>query len=441
VSADYSAPVDGEIPLLVGFYDPSVYTYRLSFVRLAVMRGFENLLELADEMRERFGLLPDEKLRAFYWTGSSGREVEITNSLAEQNVHSGFIAFQSLRTTTKKPIPETLKLFRACDFIPEHECTTVDRFLEIASSSEKFVIAHRDSPELDEFRIAIPLSFSMASFLRCIRAVVGCDAKDSVFLFLESSGGRARPSETPITILDRATIQQVVPGKIVFYKIMNGITQEELMNKVLLKLVLCDDRLRVIDTPIFLMDKGRFTSRDVIRKVREKGLASDGVPYRLLQLRPARIVKELEADVDISQFSREDPFRAEVIPEDQRGIPECEKVRVTLTHDFMKPRMGCFGIPFIFRVIKGEKFSDTKQRLLEFAEISGVDREKAMFKYTNDSLSESGGCKVLKPDDVLADCLEGRNTMVFVWTPGGVARSGSGNVSSNRYSSALRIFS
>jgi hypothetical protein len=179
------------------------------------------------------------------------------------------------------------------------------------------------------------------------------------------------------------------------------------------KVSVVDQELAVIDQP-FLLLPTVYSARDVLGKLVGHGIVPSDGPLRLLQISGSRIVclvTDLDSDLSaMTGFA----WRAEITPEDEVDVPVSQLVRVTLTHNRQVPRSACFGSPFLFKLIPGETFIDTRERLIVRA---SIEREKAAFGYTN----ECGNLKdyrFLKDDDVLADLLHGSSTMVYIFLPG-----------------------
>jgi hypothetical protein len=132
-------------------------------------------------------------------------------------------------------------------------------------------------------------------------------------------------------------------------------------------------------------------------------------------LNGAVIARELRAPIELSAYP-DAKFRIEIVPPDQVAAADRDKIRVSITHSLVSPYTNCSGTPFLFRVVAGEEFTDTKVRLIERAKIDGAT---AKFGYTNNATSPKK-YQHLKDSDVLSDLLDGDDTMLYIFLPGSV---------------------
>jgi hypothetical protein len=224
------------------------------------------------------------------------------------------------------------------------------------------------------------------------------------------------PNEYPLTLAS-ATLQQVFNGKILYYHVLNGVSQEELDARKLFKLSIVDAEFKQTDQVFFVMNP-TFKAKDVLAKVVDGGLLPRDVPLRLVQMSGARIVKEVDPEASLENQATLG-FRAEIVPPDQIGAKKEQLIRVTLTHNWSLPRESCTGTPFFFKITEGEPFATSKEKLLAIAK---VDPAKTRFGYTNEcaKLKDNIG---LKDTDVLSELIRGQQTMLYIYVPGGVPQT------------------
>jgi hypothetical protein len=432
VSSFVNEPMPDEVPLLVGFYDPSILTSPLQYVRFTVLGPAQTLRGLENEIRAQFGL-GGAVVDAYLLAEASVRKLDIELAIAAQEVRFGMIVFQLAEPSlVKQPAPEGLAIYRAIDFLPEFACPTVKLFIESLEETALYNICQINTPETVQFRLDIFETVPIPILLRCIRAILAVPADDSILLF-DREPGKAAPSPQPIATNEKANIRQLVRSRFLYYHILPGVTQEQLADKVTFKLSVVDRDLIVLNQPLLILPKVHSAGL-ILGKLVAQGIVPADSPLRLLQLSGSRIVREItDSGTDLSALTGF-TWRAEVVPDDQVGAPAGELVRVTLTHNRQVPKTACFGWPFLFRVVPGERFAETKERLIARA---SVEKEKASFGYTNDS-QNAKDFKALKDDDELAALLHGQSTMVYIFLPGAHGQAiGSGGSVWNR---GVRIY-
>jgi hypothetical protein len=417
VSSFADDPQPDEVPLLIAFYDPSILTYPLQYSHFTVLSPAQTLEGVRAEIIKRYGL-GDAPVDAYVQTEGTIRQLDITGPIGQQEVRYGLVVFQlASPDLVKKPAPEGLAVFRAIDFLPEYSCPTVKDFYLAAERTVLFNIAPVNTPDAVAFRLDIDPAIPITSLFRCVRQILSVPPTDSILLF-DREHGKTTPNPQPIARGERTPISQAVHSRWLYCHVLKGVTQEGLAGKVMLKLSVVDQSLAVIDQPILLLPKV-YNGRAILGQLIGQGNIPADANLRLLQLSGSRIVK-LVTDID-SDLSAMTGFtwRAEIIPDDQIDVSTNELVRVTLTHNRQVPRAACFGSPFLFKPIAGEKFAETKDRLIALA---GVERDKATFGYTNEC-QDLKDYKILKDDDELASLLHGSSTMVYIFLPGAHAQS------------------
>jgi hypothetical protein len=415
VSSFVCDPVPGEIPLQIGYYDPSIPTSPIAYSHFAVVPPTETPGAFADVVRSRFLLDADAEMRAYFFSEASARPLSLAEPFSSQDVRFGFVVYQLADPVLKKVWPEGLDYYRAIDLLPEYYCPTFDEFCREVLGTIVYYIAAVDDHERVSINLEIRLTLPITALLRCLRTVLKLGADDSVLLFQRQSGKKT-PSSQPILLEERASIQQLCRSRFLYYHVLNGVSQAELANKVMFRLQVMSQQLEIVEQPWLLLPKS-FTARTIIAKLRVQGIVPQDSPIRIVQLVGARITGIMEPERELSAM-RDYLWRAEIVPEDQVG-EEDQLIRVTLTHSRYSPRSACLGTPFLFRMREDEKFADTKARLVEYAHI---DETKAVFGYTNQCQTPKNYA-ILKDDDVLRELVRGQNTMLYVFLPGAHAQA------------------
>ena len=410
VSKNTVPGTQGEIPLLVAFYDPSAVTKSIRFVKFAVLHPEDNLRSLESDVREICSLQPDAELAAVsFGVDLSLIPRDLNATLRDQKIKNGCIVFQLTHPVIQKQPFEGLNQYRFMDFLPDRECPTIEDFCASLKESAIITCGHIATPDKAEFKLIIPLNVPITGLLRCIRGILKLGPNDSALIFKQDSG---IPSEHPIDTTKPGTIEQVA-SRWMYYYIVAGIPQEEMRKLKFFRLSVYDQELKPIDQPALLMPE-KFTTADVFAKLCEKGIVQKDAHLRMLSLAGARIVKEMSPSDDLSNRDGVS-FRAEIVPEDQQGVPGNELVRVMLTHNKVIPRQDAFGVPFMFHLIADEPWKDTRVRL---AKMANVDADKVKFGYTNSSSNLKDFARLDDDTAILADLIKGKLPMIYIFVEG-----------------------
>lgn len=115
---------------------------------------------------------------------------------------------------------------------------------------------------------------------------------------------------------------------------------------------------------------------DLIKKARLDDEAKAG-PIRIYETHSNKIYKELPRDHAVLAINEYVQLIAERIPEEDRG--DVDDLDFIHAFHFQNEPAKSHGMPFKFRVIKDEKFSDTKKRLEKRTGMKGKNFEKIKF--------------------------------------------------------------
>lgn len=409
--SDYTDPeVKGEVPLIIGYYDPSVVSKSLQFVKFVVLPPTANLRSLENDIRARFSLPSDLELSVYSLDSNySTSELSLDSTLEEQKIKCGWVCFQALNPSTEKKPFGNLTEFRSIDFIENDFCPTLSSFCQAIQASKRITCADLLSPEDPAFGMSIPFDKPITALLKCIRGALKLSDSDSVLLFRQESG---IPAEHPIDTNIASSISQVRSHTMYFY-IVRGVPQDKMKTLTFFRTTVLDKSLQVIAQPALLMPS-KFTVAEVLAKLYEKEVLTRGEPVRVLSHVGSRIVKLMQVWDELSEFSSVS-FRVELIPDDQRDADASELVRVMLTHNQVTPRQGAFGVPFMFLLIQDEPWKETRARL---AKLANVDAAKVKFGYTNSSSNLKDYKRIDDDDLVLADVLDGNLSVVYIFVEG-----------------------
>ncbi|EAX87286.1 Clan CA, family C19, ubiquitin hydrolase-like cysteine peptidase [Trichomonas vaginalis G3] len=388
----------GTIPVVVGFYDPS-QNQAVSYLFTSVVEQGTKVCNFISKVSATAKTI---KLLAFKVRGCSASKLDLESTINAP----GLILFQHAE---KKSAPKSItcqefkpgNTYRSIDVVPELRNSTVDVFLAGLEDPLTFSLTNVTNHE-HNFKLTISAKGHISTMIKSIRSILKIPNDKAVLLFRSENGSA---SEVPISCSTNANIRQLISSTDVFYLIHPGISQSEIETQLFFQPDIITDT--GIKSPVLLMPKD-FTAGDVFTKLIKKNIIGNKSGWRMLMLEGCRIVKVVPDDSKLENMLTK-KFRIEKIPSDQ--LPPAKTVRVTLSTLPSNPRNNTTGIPFIFTLIKGEKFPETKKRLLEQ---SSADPEKARFGYTNDTSNKH---KSPKDDDELFDLIE-TNGMLYIFVPG-----------------------
>jgi ubiquitin C-terminal hydrolase len=406
--------VPDEVPILTGFYDPSIPTAPLRYARFFVLSPLQALAGVAAEIRALFGLPEDAALEAHHiCAGRLTTELSLEVPLGRQDVGYGMVVFNLVEPNLLKTWPdEMLPFYRHLDLLPEFFCPSFADFCE-ATSVAASIVAQDYQDASQALVLEIPLVLPVSALVRCIAAIIELPQDCSILLF-PRDGTNARPAEQPIPLAEDVALQLVLATRHVFFLVVRNVSQERLKTLTLFHADVYDADVNPIGHEQALMPPG-FSGDDVLVNFRSRGIVPPDSNVRILQLNGASIAREVPGTEDLSVLPRA-RFRFELVPPDQVGLAENERVRVTITNNAVVPRAGCSGAPFLFRVAQGEPFAETKVRLMQRAKVEGT---RVQFGYTNNSDAPKEH-QFLVETDVLSELLVGEKTMVFVFLPDSV---------------------
>lgn len=388
----------GSIPVVVGFYNPS-QVKAISYLFTSIVESGTLVNSFIDKVSET---AKSKNLVAFKVHGTAAAKI----ALDSQINRGGLIIFQYAE---KKSAPKALtspqfqvgNTYRSIDVVPELRDSNVDAFLAGLDDPLTLTLSNV-TDKAQTFKLIISAKAHISLLIKSIRSILKTTNDKAVLLFRSEKGS---PSEEPINTNTAANVRQLVPGTEAFFIIHNGISQSEIEQKVFFRpeVVLSNGS----KNPVLLMPKD-FTVDTVLQRLQRINLIENKKKWRMLMLEGSRIVKVCQNDTKLESFLTK-KFRIETIPDDQ--VPPAKTVRVTLSTLPSNPRNNTTGTPFIFTLKEGEKFTETKQRLLEQ---SGADKEKAQFGYSNDMSNKH---KAPKDDDELFEKIES-NGMLYIFVPG-----------------------
>lgn len=248
-----------------------------------------------------------------------------------------------------------------------------------------------------------------------------------------------------------------------FFQLYNGISEDQISKMTNYNVVFSRDGYN-IDEKVKLLQRKSLTCKELLLALKKKGIdISENVPYRFFQLYDHKIHIELSPDMRAN--SSYYTTRIEIIPEDQRKLKsyyikseienEAEKNDENEL-DIPKPKfnneneivdivdenekikkgykvvsefliefcyvsyryLGCphgRGDPFIVKVIPGEKFSDTKERIrkcLKEPQLSRFNRSK--FEIGPSNFAINNKMRVVNDDDILSEIAQPDDRVTMV---------------------------
>lgn len=401
-------------PFLVSFYNPTDPLCLMRLVKFVVLNSTSTLIPLMNEIKQQLGDNENTEYLTYHVKDFFEiKEIDPSSTLKSVSAVNGMIIFQ------RKEIPshfihdlDDRTTFRSFELSPEFMLKTVADFYKFNQTAFTYSFVRIDKQDDNDsaFKIMIQHDSSVFNLLKCVRKVLKLPETDSVLLFpKETSSGQ--PREKPLDFKVNVSIYQLTKTTTLFYSVLKGASQESLRNKISFKITVSNENLEEIATPIFLMPS-KFQVDDVIGKIKSSKIVPFDQPLRIVQLTGSRIIKILEQDKNLESLL-DYRYRAEIIPEDQIDAEPQQLIRVTLSGDPKLPKNKCVGTPFIFRIIAGEKFSETRDRLAKFTK---VRKESTKYAYSNN-------CTLLKDftmltdDDVLSELIHGDQTMLYCFVP------------------------
>ncbi|OHT17239.1 hypothetical protein TRFO_12584 [Tritrichomonas foetus] len=412
----------GSIPILVGFFDPNNSNKPLQIVTFL---GFEKTTTPAvayQRVRSEMNIPFDIKILCFIYCNGKTRRIPINKPITDSH---GILIFQF----EKMPIFQEIHTHpKSIAILPEFKNQiSFSQFLDFIQNSGKITIAsvddyHKTHAIMNDlstndnnfngnenrscFELEISMKSNLRDLLRCVRILLSMSENDSLVLFNKENN---KPNYKPLNVYDSGTISQFLVGNFVFYKIIPGISQEDIRNCTLFECTLNNSNLLLLEKSLLVMPL-KFTADDVLTKIRKSSsLFDDSQSLRIVQLNGSRIIRILEGKSQL-QSSSNLKYRIEAIPKDQTGIPNEKLLRVSFSKDEDSPQLRCFGTPFFLRVNEGEAFGVTKSRICKF---TGFDLEKAKFLFMNDP-SSSVNSSILTDTKMLSKLISGKSSMLFI---------------------------
>ena len=376
--------VQGESPLFIAFFDPNE-EISLRIVGFTVLDQAQNLEHVERQLRSLITIPDDQTLSAYLYNGNV-KLLDVTQPVGHAH---GILVFQ----IRNQPFRHGFR--RSIDLVPELASQrTVDQYIKFIESAVSLVVVSVHDKSTFELEIAMnsPLSYLVES----IRAVIKTSKEDAVILFQQDG-------THPIMLSKKSTLAGSIKERRVFYQVLEGVAQEDVMDQVHFHFDLfLGDHM----SHMAVMLPNSFRVSDLYKKLQELSVIESIENVRVLQIRGREIVGIMASDA-VLDTSTQLSYRVEMTPEDQRGVNTHELIRVTLFRSG-NPHMPCSMEPFLFRIMDGEAFSDTRKRLIQTANVS----HRSTFSLVTDSLE---GAVELQDGNILSNMIHGSNPMLYVF--------------------------
>jgi len=412
---------DNRIPIMVISYDSNARS-PIQYQGIVLTTRDSSLLTISSQMFPNFS-----EISQYYWvTGRDKARLISHSDLVSSLKMPGILALQVStnpdQTGNIIPVFQENQCIRYDYVLPEFRPKTLDKYFELVSSMGQ-IKCFEYSSQNNHFLIEMPLSNSIGLMIRTLRALLNVSPNDSIVLFNRESTTQA--SSLPIDLNTKATIREILSTNALSYYIVNDISQNSISNKVFFYSDLFNDHNEYIGSIILIMNKG-FSAQDVIAKLKSKGSYSVHDELRLLVLSGSRIITIPDPTNPLDQWLQR-KFRVEIVPKEQLNKSGSELIRVSISNDKSNPRDSTIGNPFIFHLINGEPFAESKQRLQSS---SNIQDNILVFGYSNDVSSKY---TVFKDEDIPSQVLNGPNSMIYLFVNKGerkqpIKKQGTGSI-------------
>ena len=387
----------GTQPFTIAFFDPSKEE-AVSILFITNLNQTDKPEKLMKRVQDATGV--NEQLIAYYVSGISCSECNLTQQVGNK---TGLIVFQSRNPKldmSKFKISPDQHIFKSVDLLPELRSLSVEKYLQSLQNLKTITVYSIDKSNILQIQISKNSHIILLS--RCIQAALKIPKSNGVLLFRQDSDNE--PCEEPINMKSDGNINQLISGDVVYYYILPNVSQKDLDEKFFFQPDIEIDGK--VTSPALLMPKN-FTTKSVFEKLEKENLLTNSKDYRLIMLVGSRIVKTLDLDTKLETFLS-NKFRIEKIPDDQKTPGKI--ARVTFSTSTRDPRNSTTGTPFYLKLIDGEAFKDTKERIIK---ASSVDPTKISFGFSNGT---SAKFNIIKDDDITTEKLE-NNYMIYVFVP------------------------
>ena len=376
--------VQGESPLFIAFFDPNE-EISLRIVGFAVLDHAQNLEHVERQLRSLVTIPDDQTLSAYLYNGSV-RLLDVTRCVGHAH---GILVFQIRNQPFRRGFN------RSIDLVPELASQrTVDQYIRFIESAVSLTVVSIHDKSTFELQIAMnsPLSYLVES----VRAMIKMRKEDAVILFQQDG-------THPIMLSKKATIADSLKERRVFYQVLEGVTQEDVMDQVHFHfdLFMCG---HMSEMAVLLPNSFRVS--DLYKKLQELSLIESTENIRVLQIRGREIVGIMASDA-VLDTSTQLRYRVETIPEEQWGINANELIRVTVSRSG-HPHMQSSINPFLFRIMEGEVFRETRQRLIQAANVSPRSTFSLVTHPLEDAFEVQDGA-------ILSRMIDGSNPVLYIF--------------------------
>lgn len=388
---------ESDIMLFIEFFSPYFKPYPFMFIKRVAIKRNEPLSSVVPLIEKKVKYSPQHSLIAFVSTFSELHEIDFFKSSDQLNLTDGtFVIFQ-IAPQFKPPKPlsnpgefgiET----RYFETFSEQVPRLADEYYKLAKRSIHLTII---CPLKNIQKVEVPSNLDFLRFKQFISRIFKVEVKSSRSTLVLYKGNSIKP-------LDESQYKTI--GEI--FHNNDQITVASI------------DKRRLFLRVILSFSKNGFSGDFVVLKfyplgakvedlmgyVRNQKKVSKSDELRALAIKGAKVAKILDPEELLENLKN--PIRIEVVPEDQRSLEEDDESflakfeKVTLQDDEIVP----FGMPFLFKILPGETFGETKNRIFERLCVPQNVQRKVRFLFDTESEDESSE-EEEKEDDEIKDSL------------------------------------
>ncbi|KAG9246426.1 ubiquitin carboxyl-terminal hydrolase-like protein [Calycina marina] len=322
-------------------------------------------------------------LRSSSKDGDKGSEAD-ESSGAKESGYTALTSFSSAPTANVKEYYEYLSLKRTVTFYPYSRQPIPAKFQLILSSKNTY--------EQLSFRVADKLDVPPTHLKFWLVATNG----------VPRAGIKRVPSQTLQNILNPPYLSNTGKPDSLMYEVLE-MSLAELETKKAYKITLISEGITKEELFEVLVPRNGTVADLVTNLIKKSGIEDEDTagPIRIYETLRYKIHRELSREATVATMTEYLTLCAERIPKEELDLPHDELIRA---FHFEKDPDKTHGVPFHFKIIPDEKFSDTKKRLETRIGLQGKNFEKIKFAVVKKSYPPK--THYLSDDDIIWDVAE-----------------------------------
>lgn len=357
--------------------------------------------------------------------------IDSNNSKKESNLSSIQEKAKSISEQLQKPKeisvdeapPITLIDFQS--YLKDINCETVDIYIQLFANIKVIDVYDIQKSQNPLFTFRLSLSLTFQQIKEILSKILQFDYNphvDSILFFKGIS-----PTELPTNPIDQIKNQTLKPYFIsnpasfglqrhrLYLELLKGISEEQVANSTQFKVQFSDDGYNVIyDTKIISEKKS--SCLDILKKMEIDFAKYNITPLdesidrlRFMTIYNHQIVNFLTFDQPFT--STYYTLRVDIISEDQTVIDNANFL-IQCCHGYIDTAVYIHaqGNPFLFKVIKDEKFSETKKRLLTLLKCENENDYQFRVRFDGKTI---GSDKLIDNDEQLSN-IANKDSVLFI---------------------------